>query len=178
MELYQVMISENLKPSALMSSNDKDTFLEILEDCIEKISNYYLEDHIITQIERDLKTLKDNQKKDWQWIAREYAANVVNSLNIMSSLLNDPDAARELENSIRDLQGKWPIQAADIYLFTEKVTKAKELLDTLPVEDDNISEFIKKLRQEQATIDDLNDDVLSWIRQNSLEDRIKLLFAT
>ena len=178
MELYQVMKAENLKPPALISSIDKDNLLEVLEDCSEKISNYYLEDHIIMRIEREVKTLREKQKNDWHWVISEYAANVVNSLNIMSSLLDDPEAARGLENSIRDLQSKWPIQPTDVYYFTEKVAEAKIILDALPVEEESISEFIKKLRMEQATISDLNNDVLSWIRQNNLEERIKLLFAS
>ena len=43
--------------------------------------------------------------------------------------------------------------------------------------DDGIISFLTKMNTGQATIDDLNEVVLEWIRQEGLESRIRLKFS-
>ena len=176
--LDSFMENQSLIQTTLFSIEDRDNLLGMLDECGEKVVGHDLDAATISLLERDIKKIVDNQKNGWIMASKAYADNVVDSLNSMASLLDNPAAAHALKKTIEALQTRWPITEQDIIYFKKKVAEGQSLLDTLPIDDPEILEFIKKLSKREATLNDLTDKALLWVRRNDLESRIKLLFAT
>lgn len=176
--MHTLMEAQDLKLAPLFSPEDKEGLLRLLNECGEKVVNRHLDASSISLLERELKIINDRQKIGWNHAANSYAKNVVDSLNMMSNLLEDPAAANAIKEDIIEFLEYWPVTEQTVLNFKASVEKGRELLATLPIDNDEIADFLKKLQQQQATVDDLSNEVLEWIRNNNLEGRIKLSIAT
>jgi len=176
--LDEYITSQGLNQDHLLSGNGKTGLLELLAECGQKVEARNLEFSFVTQLAREINSMASQQKENWPHTATAYAGNVPESLRNMSALLKETEKANAVQEMILKLQTRWPIARNDITLFIAKVKEGQSLLDTLQINDPEVDEFITKLRLQQTTISDLNDNILSWIRKNHLESRIKIGFVT
>lgn len=178
LSLYEHIGAQGLSQESLLSENTKKNLLALLSECGDKIDGHNLDANLVTQFIRELSNIASRQKELWPISAKKYAGNVTESLRNMSALLSETEKANTVQDMILKLQTRWPITQNDITQFISKVKEGQALLETLQIDDQEVEDFIKKLRSQQTTISDLNDNILSWIRKNHLESRIKIGFVT
>jgi len=90
-------------------------------------------------------------------------------------LTQDPRKARELgDNITRTVEGALSIGA--INKLVADVKEAKDITDSFSL-NPAIEAFLKKVSAQQATVADLNDDVMKWLKEKQLLSKLRLRFT-
>lgn len=127
----------------------------------------------VTKAETEYKTLQLSMKKEW---AKQYSS-------ITSSTISTLEAIRSIdsENVSSCLQKIQSAENWDIGVDRYKtMVKGKENADLLIQKlglDDEIINFLQNANSNKATLNDLNDKVLAWLRSEKLESKIRISFV-
>lgn len=162
----------------------KQTFSFSLDDSIlQKISQVLTglqnaiaegnadEDQVIA-CEKMLKDVKELVRKNWSKFYPQYIGETTNTLRVIQNInqttvtecLRKIEAAKIWESSLNQLHS----------LHTG-MSDAKNLIDSLEL-DEKIIVFLQQMNSGQATLSNLNDPVIRWLKMEMLENRIKLTF--
>lgn len=106
----------------------------------------------------------------WQSFYKDNTNNTIGLLNVVRA--TNPNLIDSCINEI-NLAAKLPNKAATIKNLKKQLTTANQIIDNLKL-NDAIIEFLKKINNGNATILDLNEQVLIWIKEEKLENKIKL----
>jgi len=174
--LYEQLVAKGLPVEGLLRKGIRDSLLVLLDDCGRKVAGRYLDSQSVLQLDREIIALDERLCSIWLRVVQTYAGNIPDSLHNMKALLEDPNRAGVIVEKIHQLQTKWPLTYKDITEFISLVHEGQSLLATVQIDNEDVRRFIEKLRNQQATIADLNQNVLDWIRKYNLESRIKVSF--
>ena len=68
---------------------------------------------------------------------------------------------------------KWPVDESIIKQYEIANRKANEILSRIGF-DDEIANFLKKVKDKEASLLDLTDSIIAWIRKEKLSGNIML----
>lgn len=145
-----------------------------IKECIEQC-NYNFEHHTVKNAEsfkRKTKIVNDTIQKEWN----DFAANKDNELiEQMTVLKTVSKKQRQIQEIIASLNG-----IKEGLLSTEKYQKyylgkqeAEKMLSDVHF-DSEIEDFLKKISKKEATLLDLNETILNWIKEENLLKKIAL----
>ena len=132
----------------------------------------------INDIESVIDIYEDKLKDYWR---SEYTLKVGNTLSILELLekiyiLDDKGIKIiEVKNKISKIRSKWPFNENDIKIMDEGIEEANKMIEDLHVSS-NIQEFLKKASSGEATILDLNDEIILWLKDHGFAESVKLSF--
>ena len=126
----------------------------------------------ISQAETDYKTIQQSIKKEWSKQYSILTNATISTLQVISRI--------EAEHVSRCLDGiekgaVWTTSIEDFKMMEQSLSDAKTLINRLGL-DRQIIAFLQKMNDGKATLVDLDDNVLKWLKEESLDKRVKLSF--
>lgn len=154
-----------------------DAILADLESLLTEhkavIRSGFAEKDAINQAEADFKGIQQNVKKEWTKQYSILTNATISTLQVISEI--DPDRVSKCLEGIAK-GSSWTTDIGDFKTMANSLTEAKTLIDGLGL-DQQIIEFLQKMNNGKATVMDLDDNVLRWLKVESLDKRVKLSFA-
>lgn len=165
----------NICSNSLVTEEIKQSILSVIDDCGSKVADYSLTKDSVAYFQEKVNNLVQNIDYQWKIYSGIYASGIVEYLGIVDNLVDDPQKARQLKQTIKMQTTDAPKSKDEVAIFAQAVHDAKAIVDLLQV-DDQIRNFLIKVSSKTATILDLNQSVLDWITKHKLQSRIKVTF--
>ena len=180
---YRILIVQaQVFSKALRYASDNFNF--VLSDSLQSnVSDLFVSLKAVTQsgfadrdgvvaAENNIKTIQSGIKKEWGKHYSIYTASTVNTLKVISGIELD-----KVEACILDIKAaeNW---SGDIEVLTKlraAMSSAEALIKSLNMDQETIG-FLAQMTAGKATLLDLNEKVLTWIKRESLEGKIRLSF--
>lgn len=160
--------------------SDIDNFA-LAEDTKEELNN--LKEYIIGTFEkkavvnaekfqRNVKKVCEKIEKEWEIYFYETNEKMLDDLGVLKVISNNKMEISRITSRINKYK-EWPVneEVKDFYL--ESKEKAYKILNEMEF-DEEIEEFLIKVRDKEATLNDLTDSVIEWIRKEDLSSNIML----
>lgn len=133
----------------------------------------YVEKESISEAEKDLKNLLQNIKKEW---SKQYVLltnSTVSTLKVISGI--DSEHVRKCLDGISKGEA-WTTDIDNFKIMSYNLSDANKLIGGLGL-DQQIIDFLQKMNSGKATVMDLDEKVLNWLKEESLDRRVKLSFS-
>ena len=127
-------------------------------------------------IEGERKKVYDEVGQDWLAYYQGATAHIISLLEIVKGILTNEDRVKYATNKMRRA-ASWS-KTADNYRFLNAgLADAEKILKDLDLdEDSDILAFLKLVSEGKATIRNLTDEILAWIKAENLEDKMHIEF--
>jgi len=114
--------------------------------------------------------------QEWALFYTEYTKNTLSLLDTIKGILKDEKNAIYAANKIKKASA-WNSVVENYNYLKQGMDEAEGLLKELGLDDDSeILVFLKLVSEGKATISDLTEEILLWIKSERLADKIKLTF--
>jgi hypothetical protein len=112
----------------------------------------------------------------WCTYADEITKDILNDLGVFKLVCDNKYEVLRLTTAIKGI-ATWPVSKKQMDDFSHALESAQTLLKTMKF-DNEIDMFLRKVRDKQATLKDLSDPIINWIRENNFEGSIQLTIRT
>lgn len=146
-----------------------------IENCGRKAQNFSLTEADVSSLQVAMTSCRSAAESQWKSDASTLANGIYNSLNTLSNLLPNRDAANKLLRDLAAGKSTLPSSPKDVTAFIANVRSAQTMVNSLQL-DPEVEEFITKVRQGKATLTDLSEHTLQWVRDNHLTGKLKIQF--
>lgn len=121
------------------------------------------------------KVIEINEEVSSQW--SEYYADETKSVEELLSLARNI-AGSDVSSLLMDIRSAkdWKTNDACLDKMTMGLKNAKSLITKLDLQD-NIVQFLKKMINQEATLADLDEEVMEWITREGIKSKIKIGFT-
>lgn len=154
-----------------------DSVLSDLENLLTEhkavIRSGFAEKEAINQAETDFKSIQQSIKKEWSKQYSTLTNATISTLQVISGI--DSEYVSKCMTGIAK-GSTWTTSIGDFKTMAHSLSEAKTLISGLGL-DPQIIAFLQKMNSGKATVMDLDDNVLRWLREESLERRVKLSFT-
>lgn len=127
----------------------------------------------VTNAENSFKTIQGNMRKEWSKQYADITGSTVSTLEAIRGI--DPENVGSCLQKIQPAES-WELDVKKYKTMSSGLVDADELIVSLGL-DDEIITFLQNTNSGKATLRDLNDKVLSWIREENLEGKIRISFV-
>ena len=130
---------------------------------------------LIKNIESTVDNYDFNLKDYWK---QKYIKDIKvtrSILLILEKLYDDSEKILQIRSKVVKLENRWPFSKEDLNLVQEGINEATLMISKLNVSS-NIQSFLQKVSNGEASISDLDDEVLLWLKRNKFENKVKLSF--
>lgn len=110
--------------------------------------------------------------KEWETFYKANNSELINGLNIIVLVHPTPIVVRNCINAFNKCE-KWPLTQDSIDSYKEARQKADDLLKEMKF-DDEIRDFLIKVRDRKATLTDITPSILEWIQSENIADKVSL----
>ena len=110
--------------------------------------------------------------KEWETFYKANNSELINGLNIIVLVHPTPNIVRSCITVLNRCE-KWPLTQESITLYNEACQKAEDLLKEMRF-DEEIREFLIKVRDRKATLTDITPSILEWIQSENIADKVSL----
>ena len=153
----------------------QNTLLEILTDLQTVAIKGTVDEDSISQGSRKIKPIQEQLKKEWAKCYPLVVGSVTSTLRIIQKI--DPT---QVSKCLLDIQSAAVLQNDDSDLphlktLSNALYNSNAIIERLGL-DQEITTFLTKVSSRTATLDDLSDGILAWIRRENLSDKIMVSF--
>lgn len=126
----------------------------------------------VSQAEEMFKNIQAGTKREWT----KYFDGLTKKTKGTLGIIREIDS-KKVDDCLRMIQNAagWTIEKAVFEQLRQALNGAEVLIQGLSLDSD-IKEFLSKMSRGQATMEDLNEDIMEWIRNGKFESRIRLSF--
>ncbi len=110
--------------------------------------------------------------KEWETFYKAQNGELINELNIIGLVHPTPSVVRGCITPLNKCE-KWPLTQESVDSYMEAQKKAETLLKEMRF-DDEIQEFLVKVRDKKATLTDITPSILEWIQSENIADKVSL----
>lgn len=114
----------------------------------------------------------DSITKEWETFYKANNSELINGLNIIVLVHPSPAVVRSCITAFNKCE-KWPLTQESIDSYMEAQQKADDLLKEMRF-DDEIRDFLVKVRDKKATLTDITPSILEWIQSENIADKVSL----
>ena len=112
--------------------------------------------------------------QEWTLFYTEFTENTISLLNTIKGILKDEKKAIYAANKIKKAS-TWNTNIENYNYLKLGMNEAEELLNELGLDEDSqILEFLKLVSEGKATILNLTEDILKWIRDENLAGKMQI----
>ncbi len=149
-----------------------DGLKELIDFCRSAINNSFVTEQQVFKIKDDTKKIKKKLSEEWN----EYYESETKSLKEILELSRNI-AGININSLLVNLQQSKDWEANKIIRekMMDSIEKAKDLINKLGL-NENIIAFLRKMVNQEATLQDVDDEILKWIKDENLESKIKINF--
>ena len=154
-----------------------DVVLSDLESLLTEhkavIRSGFAEKDAINQTETDFKSIQQSIKKE---CSKQYSILTKATISTLQAIsgIDSEHVSKCLEGIAKG--STWTTSIGNFKTMDHHLSEAKTLIDGLGL-DQQIIAFLQKMNNGKATVMDLNDNVLRWLKAESLDKRVKLSFT-
>lgn len=141
-----------------------------LEEIQTNLKNNYVDQNIVDSIFQKNELIVRAMRNLWPGFYRDNIINTVGLLKVVRA--TNPKVIDSCINEI-NLAANLPNKVLTVKNLKKQLIIANQIIGNLKL-NDAIIEFLKKINNGSATILDLNEEVLVWIKDEQLENKIKL----
>lgn len=114
--------------------------------------------------------------KEWKEYYLNATANILSLLDIVKGIIPDEKKAIYAMNKIRKASS-WNTSIDNYNYLKQGIEEADKILEDLDLEEDSaIFAFLKLVSEGKATILNLTDEILAWIKAENLADKLYINF--
>lgn len=146
--------------------------LDILDKLQKLVDSGWAVSEEVSNAETLFKTLQGNMKKEWASKYTIVTGATVNTLEALKGI--EPEKVDQCLKKIQ-VAANWNLGEANYETLIAGIDSAELLIKGLGLEDEIIL-FLKKTNSNKATLEDLNEKVLKWIKEENLEKKIRISF--
>lgn len=110
--------------------------------------------------------------KEWEIFYKANNSELINGLNIVVLVHPTPIIVRSCITAFNKCE-KWPLTQESIDSYKVARQKADDLLKEMKF-DDEIRDFLVKVRDRKATLTDITPSILEWIQSENIADKVSL----
>lgn len=170
-------LKEKELATGVITSDIKESLQTAVDNCGEKTNDHTLDESTVLALKNTIDLCRTKVDTAWKDIADKKSSTVIDSLNSLKSLLNDKKEAEDILAALTKAKENMPGSAKVIDAFLMNVKRGKKIIDGLHFEsDEEVKEFIEKIRMQKATVVDLSPHILTWLQDNGLSGKVKLRF--
>ena len=153
-----------------------ESVLNDLENLLTEHKNViregFAEKEAINQSEANYKSVQQSIKKEWSKHYSALTSATISTLQVISGI-DSEHVSKCMEGIAKG--STWTTSIGDYKTMEKSLLDAKALINELGL-DQQIIAFLQKMNSGKATVTDLDDKVLQWLKTESLERRVKLSF--
>jgi len=154
--------------------NTKNKLLELLYELKKATESGLVDKDMMASSEARLTVIQVECRKNW---VKQYALLTsarVSTLKVISGI--NPE---KVSSCLRDIQKaeSWNTDIAVFKTMVSGLESADQLITNLGLNQEIIP-FLQNMNQGRATLADLTEGVLSWIKEENLEPQIRLIFRS
>jgi hypothetical protein len=112
-------------------------------------------------------------KPQWEQIVKRNHQDTVKMLQLLQCIMKQDDGTSALITTLLDFEQTWPINEARMKQYQLKVSEAMGKVTSLNVSE-AVQKFLDKLGQSQATVSDLNTEVLQWLEVQQMSTNLSI----
>lgn len=151
---------------------------KLLKDLISYSKNAFDNEKVVNpkSFKQRSDTFIELISKEWNDFYKEENGELKNELNIIT--LVHPNSS-EVKNCIIALNrcGKWPLTQENVSWYEKAKKSADEFIKEIRF-DNEIKEFLIKVRDKKATLADISSSILEWIKSENISEKITLTIKT
>ena len=149
--------------------NDLDT---LLIDQKKTVESGYADKEMINKVENELKSINVIVKKEWSKQYTSLTNATVGTLKVIAGV--DSEKVSECLEGIAKGES-WTTNISEFEVMNKSLSDADALISGLGL-DEQIITFLQKMNSGKATVVDLDEKVLSWLRNENLDKKVRLSF--
>lgn len=153
----------------------KESLQTAVDNCGEKTKDHTLDASAVQALKSAVELCKSTTELAWKNAADKQCSTVIDSLNSLKGLLPDKKEAEDLLEALNKAKLTMPSSSKIIDDFLSKVSRGKEMVDGLHL-DDKVEKFINKVKMQKATVGDLTPHIMDWLKDNNLLNTMKVRF--
>lgn len=120
-----------------------------------------------------LKKLSEKIESEWVNQTEQFLSDIKEELGILKLVSNDKQEIQKILICMNNFS-KWPIDDNTSEQYELAYNKANEILSKMKFNDEEVITFLKKVKDKEATLMDLSDTIIEWIRKENLSGNIML----
>lgn len=163
-----------MSDSPLLDNGTKMELLEAINDCGIALENGQLGKEGVQVFGSRTKQLQRDLTTTWKECATRYADSVTGYLGIVQGLTDKPKEVDELKARIGNTVNGDP-SAASAKKLSADIAQANVIISKFSLKPE-IEVFLKKVAAKKATVSDLSPEVLNWLSDQKLLEKLKLSF--
>ncbi|MGD9567787.1 hypothetical protein SAMN02745248_00812 [Hathewaya proteolytica DSM 3090] len=119
-----------------------------------------------------VKKLSEKIQSEWKSQTDDYLAGIKEELGILKLVSNEKQEIQKILACMNNFSN-WPVDEAVSSQYETANEKANEILSKMEF-DVEIANFLKKVKDKEASLLDLTDSIIDWIRREELSGNIIL----
>ncbi|MBD5135512.1 MAG: hypothetical protein HDT39_06045 [Lachnospiraceae bacterium] len=122
-----------------------------------------------------VKKLSEKIQSEWKSQTDDYLAAIKEELGILKLVSNEKQEIQKIQKIIVCMNNfsNWPVDENVSSQYEAANEKANEILSKMEFDDD-IAVFLRKVKDKEASLLDLTDPIIAWIRKENLSGNIML----
>ena len=124
------------------------------------------------EFSKDVTEFTGNVSNIWKKFFHDRYDNLLSGLSMMMAVYSDPKRVRILISSLKKCE-KWPLDKESVSGFQAKEKEANDLLNSMEFDAD-IREFLKKVSNQSATVNDMTLQVYNWLVKEKAASKLGL----
>lgn len=119
-----------------------------------------------------IKKVNERLQASWVMFSDNLTRETLDQLEIFWLVCNNRKEIRDIINAIKGIK-EWPLTDDKYKRYLQNIENANAQIKEVHFDED-IEAFLRKIKDRTATLLDLNDKILTWIRENNLNGNIML----
>lgn len=175
---YKTYFLPIIKGYLICKKYDHVSFSEKTQDDLQKLVTYTKSTFEQTTVinpakyQDGVKKLNERIKNEWKVQTDEFLSGIKEELGILKLLSNEKQDIQKILVCMNNFSN-WPDDKNTIRQYESANLKAEEILSRMEF-DQEISDFLKKVKDKEASLLDLTDTIIEWIRKEGLSGNIML----
>lgn len=169
-----VMDSMNSIMPLSLKTNDFNTIEHALRSGERVYKNLKISNNVPITTVQEAVDLQEKLKLKWkkQYLSSDQVTETLSMLELLMPIYKGTPKPKDLIDSIEALEND-SISADTVNGAKQSIDDAKKMLDTLEIDED-VKSFLKKVSTHNASLLDVNENILNWLKTNNLLKRMKI----
>lgn len=148
--------------------------LKKLEELTKRGLETYNKDEVFA-FTKLFRSLNDDLRMRWSHYVLNKNKDIIGLLENLQNIVPNPQDIRQLISELKTFEKKWPVTSITLKRYHEHFNSANKVISDMNA-GEGVQDFITKVAANQATLDDLTDEVISWIRERQLTNKLVIKF--
>lgn len=127
------------------------------------------------QIQRSLEPFMSDAKNQWPDIAKKQHMDSKKALLVFQRVRKNDPVLEQLVQTFDTIEKTWPVTEKSLTHHQKSISDAKDLIASLGA-NNKVQIFLEKMATGQATLKDMNDEVIQWFEAQNLTSDIYITF--